>query len=129
MMNRMWVGVGVLAAALTVAGCATTKSGSASLENRVQVLESKVQALEGPVMTSEAPVSFEKESSGATAATMTKKQIQQALKNAGYYDGKIDGKVGPKTTVAIKQFQKDLGLKADGIAGKNTKEKLLKYLP
>ncbi len=128
-MNRMWVGVGVVAAALAVAGCATTKSSSASLENRVQVLESKVQALEGTSVTSEAPVSFERESSGATAATMTKKQIQEALKNAGYYDGKVDGKIGPKTTAAIKQFQKDAGLKADGIAGKNTKEKLLKYLP
>ena len=131
-MVRMWLGVGVLAAALAVAGCATTKSGSASLESRVQVLESKVQALEGPSMTSEAPASFEmreQESSGATAATMTKKQIQEALKNAGYYDGKVDGKIGPKTSAAIKQFQKDTGLKADGIAGKNTKEKLLKYLP
>lgn len=129
MMNRMWIGIGVVAAALAVAGCATTKSSSSSLENRVQVLESKVQALEGSSVTSEAPVSFEQGSSGVTAATMTKKQIQEALKNAGYYDGKVDGKIGPKTTAAIKQFQKDMGLKADGIAGRNTKEKLLKYLP
>lgn len=131
-MNKIWWGPGVLAVALTVAGCATTKPGSASLENRMQVLESKVQMLEGQSMTSEAPASFEmreQESSGATAATMTKKQIQQALKNAGYYDGNVDGKIGPKTSAAIKQFQKDMGLKADGISGKNTKEKLLKYLP
>jgi peptidoglycan hydrolase-like protein with peptidoglycan-binding domain len=59
---------------------------------------------------------------------MTKKQIQKALKNAGYYDGNVDGKMGPKTKTAIKEFQKSVGLKADGVAGRNTKEKLLKYL-
>jgi peptidoglycan hydrolase-like protein with peptidoglycan-binding domain len=59
---------------------------------------------------------------------MTKKQIQKALKNAGYYDGVADGKMGPKTRTAIMEFQKNMGLKADGVAGRNTKEKLLKYL-
>ena len=48
------------------------------------------------------------------------KQIQQALKNAGLYDGKIDGTIGPKTKKAIEAFQTQNGLKADGKVGKKT---------
>jgi len=58
-----------------------------------------------------------------------KKQIQIALQKAGFYKGKIDGKIGPQTKEAIKAFQKANGLKADGIVGKRTIEKLNKYLP
>jgi murein L,D-transpeptidase YcbB/YkuD len=36
--------------------------------------------------------------------------------------------MGHKTKAAIKEFQKNMGLKADGVCGRNTKEKLAKYL-
>jgi len=45
---------------------------------------------------------------------------QQHLTNLGYYAGKIDGKMGPQTRAAIKKFQHDQGLKADGVLGKKT---------
>ena len=51
-----------------------------------------------------------------------------ALANAGYYDGKIDGKIGSVSTKAIKEFQKDNGLKVDGIVGGQTWAKLSEYL-
>lgn len=47
-------------------------------------------------------------------------EIQTALKNAGYYTGNIDGKVGSKTKAAIEEFQKANGLKADGKVGSKT---------
>lgn len=50
--------------------------------------------------------------------------IQTKLKDAGYYDGEVDGVLGPISMSAIKRFQEDNGLKADGIAGKQTKAKL-----
>ena len=56
------------------------------------------------------------------------KQIQRALKNADFYKGSVDGKIGPKTKQAIKDFQKANGLKADGLVGRRTIEKLSKYL-
>ena len=46
--------------------------------------------------------------------------IQKALKKAGYYNGTVDGKVGPGTRDAIAAFQKDNGLKADGVCGRGT---------
>ena len=135
MKSKFIMVVGSAALAL-IAGCATTKSSStASLENRVQALEGRVQVIESDLGSgaassgsSAAQVLTSKPASGVTAETMTKKQIQEALKNAGYYEGTVDGKIGPKTRTAIMEFQKNMGLKADGIAGRNTKEKLLKYL-
>ena len=56
------------------------------------------------------------------------KDIQRALKNAGFYTGAIDGKIGPKTKKAIEEFQKTKGLKVDGKVGPKTWEELEKYL-
>lgn len=58
----------------------------------------------------------------------TPKQIQTALKNAGYYKGDIDGKIGPKSKKAITDFQIDSGLDADGKVGPKTWAKLKAYL-
>ena len=58
----------------------------------------------------------------------TPKQIQQALKNAGIYEGKVDGNVGPKTKKAIEAFQSQNGLKADGKVGRKTWKALSVYL-
>lgn len=57
---------------------------------------------------------------------MTVKQIQCLLYYLGYYVGEIDGKWGTLSTVATKAFQKDFGLKVDGIIGPAT-EKSLKH--
>ena len=58
----------------------------------------------------------------------TPKLIQQALKNAGLYDGKIDGNIGPKTKKAVEAFQSQNGLKADGKVGRKTWKALSVYL-
>lgn len=47
------------------------------------------------------------------------KQLQSALNRLGFTDAqghplKVDGKLGPRTTAAIKRLQKRLGLPADG---------------
>ncbi len=58
----------------------------------------------------------------------TNKQIQTALKNAGYYSGAIDGKLGPMSKKAIEEFQKANNLKVDGKVGPKTWAILEKYL-
>lgn len=56
------------------------------------------------------------------------KDIQRALKNAGFDVGTIDGKIGPKTKKAIEDFQRSKGLKVDGKVGPMTWSELEKYL-
>ena len=47
--------------------------------------------------------------------------IQSKLNELGYSSGKVDGVRGKKTDAAIRKFQKENGLKVDGIVGPNTK--------
>ena len=58
----------------------------------------------------------------------TVKEIQTALKNAGFNPGSFDGKIGPRTRQAIKDFQKSKGLVPDGAVGPKTWASLGKYL-
>jgi len=53
--------------------------------------------------------------------------IQTALKNAGFYAGNIDGKIGPKSKKAIEDFQQANGLKVDGKVGPKTWEAMSKH--
>lgn len=55
-----------------------------------------------------------------TASQSENKQIQQKLKDLGYYYGNIDGILGNQSVTAIKNFQRDYGLSVDGIVGPNT---------
>ena len=48
------------------------------------------------------------------------RQIQNKLKQLGYYKGNIDGIFGSDTRKAVISFQKSCGLKADGVAGPKT---------
>ena len=54
--------------------------------------------------------------------------IQEALKSLGYYTAEITGHFGAKTEAAVKAFQKDEGLKVDGVVGHDTLARLrLRY--
>ncbi len=55
-----------------------------------------------------------------TATQSENKQIQQRLKELGYYYGNIDGIIGSQSLSAIRNFQRDYGLTVDGIVGPNT---------
>lgn len=48
------------------------------------------------------------------------KNVQQKLKNLGYYTYTVDGIFGSRTLKAVKDFQKDYGLDIDGIVGPKT---------
>lgn len=52
------------------------------------------------------------------------RMLQSALKARGYDPGQIDGVYGKKTERAVRRFQKDMGLKVDGMAGRRTFEAL-----
>lgn len=73
-----------------------------------------------PMQEKPAPVTQEKQDRN--------KDIQKALKAAGFYTGALDGKIGPRTKKALLDFQKAKGLKTDGKVGPNTWAELEKYL-
>ncbi|MBB3020627.1 N-acetyl-anhydromuramyl-L-alanine amidase AmpD [Microvirga lupini] len=56
-------------------------------------------------------------------------EIQRALLARGYDPGPIDGDLGPKTRKAVEAFQREHGLKADGIAGPVTLGALASLTP
>lgn len=62
-----------------------------------------------------------KEGSAEKAAV---RLLQQKLKSLGYYKGSVDGSFGVGTADAVKAFQRNNGLTADGVAGGGTLNKL-----
>ena len=52
------------------------------------------------------------------------KQIQQKLKDAGLYNGNIDGIYGEGTEAGVRKYQQQNGLQVDGMAGPNTLNKM-----
>ncbi len=49
------------------------------------------------------------------------KAVQERLKELGFYSGDVDGQFGSQTKAAVKLFQTQHGLDADGIVGDNTR--------
>ncbi len=86
-----------------------------SSKGRLASLKDEQDVLEGIYRT---PSGFE----------LPAKHIQIALKNAGYYKGVMDGKIGPGTRQSIQAFQRDNGMTPDGVVGRQTWTKLKSYM-
>lgn len=69
-----------------------------------------------------------KDIDGIIKVSASATDVQTALKNAGFYNGAVDGKIGSQTKRAVVSFQKSHNLKADGVIGKRTWEELSAYL-
>jgi peptidoglycan hydrolase-like protein with peptidoglycan-binding domain len=76
----------------------------------------------------DADQALDKQKQGSKTFSPTARDIQTALKKAGFYSGSVDGKIGPKTRQAIKDFQKSKGLIPDGAVGPKTWNQLGKFL-
>lgn len=117
---------------LFLSGCATAGKKHAlelqQCQNRVAYLEEELSEKEREVAQLERGLRGGGGGSPARSSGAPATQIQKALKNAGYYRGPIDGKIGAKTREAITKFQKDNGLKPDGKVGRMTWSELKPYL-
>jgi peptidoglycan hydrolase-like protein with peptidoglycan-binding domain len=60
----------------------------------------------------------------ATAVESYTTALQQALADAGYYDGEVDGIYGPETVAAVQALQKANGLPQTGTVDKATEQAL-----
>jgi len=124
--------------AVFLAGCATGSKKQTTLSQPV-VSEQPQEAYQqesysksydvGDTWSSESYVKPAKKTYSEATIELNLKQIQRALRSAGFYQGSIDGKIGSRTRKAIRKFQAANGLKADGIVGKRTSTELYKYLP
>ena len=54
--------------------------------------------------------------------------VQDALAKRGYDPGKADGKDGPNTQKAVREFQAHMSIKIDGIVGPETRQSLVAEL-
>ncbi|MFB3920025.1 MAG: peptidoglycan-binding protein [Candidatus Velamenicoccus archaeovorus] len=98
---------------------------SGSRDEAVEIVDNGQQAqtqvaVDVPV-PADAPVLEEARPSAVVLGeTPDEKGIQTALKDLGFYQGEIDGKIGPKTKAAIREFQQKNGLVTDGKVGPKT---------
>ena len=137
-MKKSVVLVAVLFAVVLLAGCKKKQDSSmealngVASENVVSVADANVDSSGVPVVVENAetaPMDAAGEMAvPASADKPSTKQIQQALKNAGFYTGKIDGDIGPRTKRSIEAFQAQNGLKADGKVGAKTWKLLSAHL-
>lgn len=125
-----------------LSGCATFGKKKdlemQGLKNQISALESQMQAKDEEINSLKEALdktTMEKQGADITikGAAETKsrpsvKQIQVALRNAGYNPGACDGRMGRQTRDAIKAFQKDNNLLADGKVGKRTWSILRQHL-
>ncbi len=138
----------VMVVAMTVSGCSSvpkkTKEELAGIKSRVDTLETRVEEVETKqayvdrnaqeqamavqeMRSVQMPNSNISTRSKDSKTNARMKDIQACLKNAGFYDGPVDGVKGRKTRKAIKDFQGANGLVADGLVGNKTWEALSKY--
>lgn len=112
------------------------KYSVSDLKAQINDLESDLVDGVGVEEVNRKSTSYSKPSADSTASgdddiirvSASPKDVQTALKNAGYYSAKIDGKIGSGTKKAISDFQKDNDLKPDGIIGKKTWALLKSFL-
>lgn len=131
--------VGIL---MVLTGCATTQSGQSvmdlqlrvsDLENQVASKDAEIKDLKYTMKDMAYDLDRTKTQRPTTSKTdvytknndilrvnVSPEKVQKALKAAGYYKGNVDGKLGAGSKAAISKFQKDHGLKVDGIVGEQT---------
>lgn len=131
-------------------GCTTKKRHQrdvANLQSQIGTLQGEIARLDQAVRDSETALKAAQESRTAGTTTgsvfgpadsgpvyrtpsgfeLPATAIQRALKNAGYYQGPVDGKVGSGTKQAIRDFQRDQGLMTDGVCGRQTWARLKSF--
>ncbi len=127
---------GVSAVALTLGGCSMFHSSSPSTEGNAGATaqpaysgssQPSQQAAPSSSASMEAasPAASEPSSHMSASANPSElRQAQQKLKDDGDYHGQIDGKFGPKTRQALKDFQQKNGLPQTGQLDQQTASKL-----
>jgi cytoskeletal protein RodZ len=138
--RRSWVTLGaavVVALALLVGGVLVARALTGS-DSGTQTTESSPTTTTAPTTTATTPETTTATTTTTTPGTTTSpdddsdaslrpgdeseevRQLQTDLVALGYSTGGVDGKYGPATEQAVREFQESSGLVVDGIAGAAT---------
>lgn len=145
MVRKGFIFIALIAFIVSLGGCATFRKQNnleaQGLRNQISVLEAQLRSKDDEINNLRESLSKGQEEKEGPVKKKSKrriipevkshpnvKQIQIALKNAGYEPGSLDGRMGKQTREAIKAFQKAQNLSADGKVGKRTWELLREYL-
>jgi peptidoglycan hydrolase-like protein with peptidoglycan-binding domain len=130
---------------ISLNGCATGRRQKdleiQGLKNQVSVLESQIQSKDDEInnlrdelskasqeRSETVKYSGKKKVIGEVKSRPNVKQIQIALRNAGFDPGIADGRMGRQTRNSIKEFQRAHNLGVDGKVGRRTWDLLKEYL-
>ncbi|MCX5696199.1 MAG: peptidoglycan-binding domain-containing protein [Candidatus Omnitrophica bacterium] len=145
MFKKVFVVVFITVFTISLAGCATAGKQKdlemQGLKNKVSVLEAQVQSKDQEISGLQEALNKANEQQAKVEAEAAQvkeksasvkhpkvKDVQTALKNAGYDPGNIDGHMGKQTREALKAFQKANNLTINGKANKKTWALLGEYL-
>ncbi|MFA5410986.1 MAG: peptidoglycan-binding protein [Candidatus Omnitrophota bacterium] len=124
----------VMVLAVCLAGCGRKQEPLEEMQAPMSIETLATAPQEMPAMqpaqvsTAPAPAAKLEQLPPAGPYQPTVEEIQTALKNAGLYSAAIDGKSGPVTKKAIKEFQAANNLQVDGKVGPKTWAVLGTYL-
>ena len=117
---------------LGLAGCATTRNNTdlemQNMRSRVNELQAQLQEKDQQIVSLQEALSQGAPAEMQVVPGVSLKDIQIALKNAGYDPGKLDAVMGRKTRKAIKDFQKANGVSVTGKVDNDTWLLLQQYL-
>lgn len=130
---------------VSLSGCASVQKQKdqqiQGLRNQLSVLEAQLRSRDEEINSLRESLNKAQEEKEILLKQVTRKkiipevksrpnirQIQIALRNAGYNPGLIDGKMGKQTKDAIRAFQRANNLAVDGKVGKETWALLKEYL-
>jgi len=118
------ISVAIVALGIVAASCAgsdaqetTTSVAATTVSSAPSTTSTTSTSTTLPATTTEAPHS-------GLSATATIALVQSELKLLGYFEGTVDGIPGDVTQEALKAFQADAGIEADGQFGPETDGKL-----
>jgi murein L,D-transpeptidase YcbB/YkuD len=126
--------------ALTIVGCATTRpkpaqtlTSPSDLQSQLQAKDQEIQDLQYQLDSRQQGLSNNFASGSSDKYNLLRvpgvsaTDVQKALLKAGFDPGPVDGRLGKKTRAAIKAFQKQNHLTADGVVGEKTWAALRSY--
>jgi cytoskeletal protein RodZ len=128
---RIWaivIGVVIAAALIVLAATGLTHNHAATSSSPAASASASAPAAPAPAPTSANPAEPTTPAAPAVVPSASVKKLQQELGQLNYYEGTVDGIMGPQTIAAIKDLQRQANLPQTGTMNAATQAALDNYL-